>query len=90
MCLEFLSLQNVGCSVHACAAVSELLNASGALKSLQLFNNMSGDEGAGYIAKVLAANPGMEDFRMASSRVGPAGGRALAQSLGTGWMGGGG
>ena len=30
--LEFLSLQNVGCSVHACKAVNELLVHTSALK----------------------------------------------------------
>ncbi|KAI8468546.1 MAG: hypothetical protein J3K34DRAFT_8402 [Monoraphidium minutum] len=82
--LEFLSLQNVGCSVHACKAVSELLVHTAALSGLHLFNNMSGDEGAGFIADVLARSPAMADFKMASSRVGPAGGTALARGLGAG------
>ncbi len=68
--LESLSLQNVGCSIHACRAVEELLQASQALRQLHLFNNMSADEGAESIARILARAPAMEDFRMASSRVG--------------------
>lgn len=79
--LEFLSLQNVGCSVHACKAVAELLLHTSALKGIHLFNNMSGDEGAGHIATILARAPAMQDFKMASSRVGPAGGIALARGL---------
>jgi large subunit ribosomal protein L31/Ran GTPase-activating protein 1 len=82
-------LQNVGCSVHACKAVAELLRHTAALTGLHLFNNMSGDEGATYISTVLARAPAMADFRMASSRVGPAGGIALAQGLSAGgWRGG--
>ncbi len=58
--LASLSLQNVGLSVHACRAVAELLAAPGSLRRLQLFNNMSGDEGAGHIAGLLARAPRME------------------------------
>ena len=54
---------------------------SQALRVLQLFNNMSDNAGAEHIARVLARAPCMEDFRMASSRVGPSGGIALAQGL---------
>jgi hypothetical protein len=74
----------VGCSIHACRAVEKLLQASQALKQLHLFNNMSADEGAESIAKILSRAPLMEDFRMVSSRVGPAGGSALALGLTTG------
>lgn len=81
--LEFLSLQNVGCSVHACKAVDELLPADSQLAGLHLYNNMSGDEGAAHIARLLGRCP-MADFRMASSRVGPAGGISLAKALTTG------
>ncbi|WIA30005.1 hypothetical protein OEZ86_000102 [Tetradesmus obliquus] len=79
--LEFLSLQNVGCSVHACSALAELLPQSARLAGLHLFNNMSGDEGAGHIGSLLLRCPGMADFKMASSRVGPAGGISLAKAL---------
>lgn len=83
--LGALALQNVGCSVHACAALQELLPAGAcSLARLALFNNMSGDEGAGHIAALLGRCPGMADFRMASSRVGPAGGIRLAQALSAG------
>lgn len=82
--LEFVSLQNVGCSVHACAALSELLPPSSALSGLHLFNNMSGDEGAGHVARLLGRLGGMVDFKMASSRVGPAGGISIAKALGAG------
>lgn len=80
--LESLSLQNVGLSIHACRAVAELLpGAALALRRLQLFNNMSGDEGAVHVAGLLARAPGMQDLRFASSRVGPEGGIALARGL---------
>jgi hypothetical protein len=80
-----VSLQNVGCSVHACAALAELLPPASSLAGLHLFNNMSGDEGAGHIARLLARLPGcMADFKMASSRVGPAGGISIAKALGQG------
>jgi large subunit ribosomal protein L31/Ran GTPase-activating protein 1 len=79
--LEFLSLQNVGCSVHACKALAELLPQAASLAGLHLFNNMSGDEGAGHVASLLLRCPGMSDFKMASSRVGPAGGISLAKAL---------
>lgn len=79
--LESIAFQNVGASVHGCAAVNELLQCTGSLKRLHLLNNMSGDEGAQSIAAVLARSPAMEDFKMASSRVGADGGNALAQAL---------
>jgi hypothetical protein len=79
--LEFLSLQNVGASVHACKALGELLVHTQALSGLHLFNNMSGDEGAGHIGALLARCPAMATFKMASSRVGPEGGIALAKGL---------
>uniref|UniRef100_A0A7S0R6D9 WPP domain-containing protein n=1 Tax=Chlamydomonas leiostraca TaxID=1034604 RepID=A0A7S0R6D9_9CHLO len=82
--LESLSLQNVGCSINACRAVAELVTKSQDLRQLHLFNNMSDNEGAGYMASILARAPRMEDFRMASSRVGPQGGMALCQALCTG------
>ena len=82
--LESIAFQNVGCSVHGCAAVNELLQKTGSLRRLHLLNNMSGDEGAASIAKILARCPNMEDFKMASSRVGAEGGVALANALSSG------
>ena len=82
--LESIAFQNVGCSVHGCAAVDELMQCTGSLKRLHLLNNMSGDEGATSIANVLSRCPSMEDFKMASSRVGGAGGIALAKALAVG------
>lgn len=79
--LESIAFQNVGCSVHGCAAVDELMQCTGSLKRLHLLNNMSGDEGAASIARVLSRCPAMEDFKMASSRVGADGGIALAKAL---------
>jgi len=82
--LESIAFQNIGCSVHGCAAVDELLQCTRSLKRLHLLNNMSGDEGATRIANVLSRCPAMEDFKMASSRVGGAGGIALAIALAVG------
>jgi hypothetical protein len=67
--------------VHACSALAELLPQAASLAGLHLFNNMSGDEGAGHVASLLLRCPGMCDFKMASSRVGPAGGISLAKAL---------
>lgn len=50
--LQRLAFQNVGCSIHACQAVAELVQHSGDLRALHLYNNMSDDEGAIAIAQV--------------------------------------
>ncbi|MEW5304729.1 MAG: hypothetical protein WDW36_007321 [Sanguina aurantia] len=83
--LESLTVQNVGCSINACAALSQILLRCAALKQLHLFNNMSDNAGAELIAQILSRSPVMEDFRMASSRVGPQGGIALAAGLSAGF-----
>lgn len=49
--LESIAFQNVGCSVHGCAAVDELMRNTQHLRRLHLYNNMSGDEGAASIAR---------------------------------------
>lgn len=82
--LEFLSLQNVGCSVHACKALSELVPAGSALSGLHLYNNMTGDEGAEHVARLLSRCPNMYELKLASSRVGPAGGISIAKALSVG------
>lgn len=82
--LEFLSLQNVGCSVHACKALSELVPAGSALAGLHLYNNMTGDEGAEHVARLLSRCPSMNELKLASSRVGPAGGISIAKALSVG------
>ena len=50
--LEWLAFQNVGCSVHACAAVKELVTHPGRLQTFHFYNNMSDDAGAASIAEV--------------------------------------
>ena len=50
--LESVTFHNVGCSVHACQAIGELLTRAQDLRSLALLNNMSDDEGAVAIAQV--------------------------------------
>lgn len=79
--LESIAFQNVGCSVKACAALDELLAPLSSLRRIALYNNMSGDEGAASIARIVAHSPHMQDFKMVSSRVGPEGGAALADAL---------
>ncbi|KAL6781108.1 RANGAP1 [Auxenochlorella protothecoides x Auxenochlorella symbiontica] len=79
--LERLAFGNVGCSVHGCAALDELLPAPAALRALRLYNNMSGDEGARHIAALLRRAPALQEFSMVSSRVGTDGGAALFAAL---------
>ena len=79
--LKHIAFQNVGCSVHGCAAVDELLVHCSEMRSIHLLNNMSGCEGAMSIANVIARCPMLEDFKMASSRVGSEGGLAIAKAL---------
>jgi Ran GTPase-activating protein (RanGAP) involved in mRNA processing and transport len=79
--LRHIAFQNVGCSVHGCAAVDELLVHCSEMRSIHLLNNMSGCEGAASIANVIARCPRLEDFKMASSRVGSDGGLAIAKAL---------
>ncbi len=50
--LQFLALQNVGCSINACSALRELLTNSAHLTGLHFFNNMSDNAGASSIAGV--------------------------------------
>ncbi len=49
--LEELYFGNVGCSIHACQALRDLLREAGHLRSLHLYNNMSDDTGAQAIAQ---------------------------------------
>ncbi len=84
MALESLAFQNVGASIRACEAIAELVTDASSLRTLALYNNMSDDDGAAAIAGLLGRAPLMESFRMASSRVGAAGGIALAQGLSAG------
>jgi Ran GTPase-activating protein (RanGAP) involved in mRNA processing and transport len=81
--LKHIAFQNVGCSVHGCAAVDELLVHCSEIRSIHLLNNMSGCEGATSIANLISRCPLLEDFKMASSRVGTDGGMAIAKALAT-------
>ena len=51
------------------------------LKRLELYNNMSGDEGAIEIASVISVCPRLEVFRWASNRSNEEGARALSEAL---------
>lgn len=57
--LEEIFLQNIGCSVNACKAVTELVTCT-SLKVVHLFNNMSDNAGAAHIATLLSRNTSME------------------------------
>ena len=50
--LEEVAFENVGLSIAACRALSELLGKPGALRVLQFRNNMSDDDGAMALAQV--------------------------------------
>ncbi|MEW5318498.1 MAG: hypothetical protein WDW38_009714 [Sanguina aurantia] len=70
--------------------LSKALAACPLLKSLNLSDNALGEKGIRACAEVLTSlilsrSPVMEDFRMASSRVGPQGGIALASGLSAGF-----
>lgn len=84
--LESLSFQNVGCSIAACNALDELVTHTQSLQQLHLFNNMSGDEGAAAIARIVSRSPCLKDLKMVSSRVGLEGGCALGQALAAGGL----
>ena len=80
--LQRISLQNVGLSVHASAALDEVVGDNAAnLRGLRLKNNMSDDAGAASIARIIARAPLLEEFRMVSSRVKEAGCEALCGAL---------
>ena len=80
--LRHLSLHNVGASPDAVRALDELLGDNAAnLTGLRLKNNMSDDEGALSIARIVSRAQGLEEFKMASSRVKEAGCVALCKAL---------
>lgn len=79
--MKSIAFQNVGCSVHACEALDELLKDCQNLRCIHLLNNMSGDCGASAIANIISRCPLLEEFRMASSRVMEEGGLALVDAL---------
>ena len=70
-------------SKESCKILSQFAKntAPMSLKRLELYNNMSGDEGAIAIAEVIACCPHLEVFRWASNRSNEEGARALCTSL---------
>ena len=66
-------------SKESCKILSQFAKntAPMSLKRLELYNNMSGDEGAIAIAEVIACCPHLEVFRWASNRSNEEGARAL-------------
>lgn len=81
--LRSLKFQNNGISKEAAAAIAEILpdESAATLRRLHFFNNMTGDEGAGHLSRLLAKCRSMEDFRCSSTRVGAAGGAAMAAAM---------
>jgi len=55
--LQFLALQNVGCSINACSALRQLLVNSSHLTCLHFFNNMTDNAGATSIAEATPPPP---------------------------------
>jgi Ran GTPase-activating protein 1 len=53
------------------------------LKILHFHNNMTGDEGAMYIAEMVEHSPNVESFRCSAIWIGSDGGVALSEALGT-------
>ena len=53
------------------------------LRTLHFFNNMSGNNGAKAVARIVEASPDLEDLRFSSTRGGVEGGMALAKAVGT-------
>ncbi|MCL7043574.1 hypothetical protein MKW94_013231 [Papaver nudicaule] len=72
---EELYLVNAGITKEAATAVSELIPCTEKLKVLHFDFNRIGDEGAISIAKVVQGSPSLEDFRCATSWIGPKGGK---------------
>lgn len=70
-------------SKESCKILSQFAKntAPMSIKRLELYNNMSGDEGAIAIAEVIACCPHLEVFRWASNRSNEEGARALCTSL---------
>lgn len=81
--LEKLMLCNDGLSGDAIGILSDIMckNSHSNLKTLNFFNNMSGDEGAINVSKILKHHPSISDFRWASTRTGNIGGLELIKGL---------
>ena len=81
--LKKLRVCNNGMSAAAAEQLSALLEkSSGGLESFHYFNNMSGDQGALSIAKIIVANCAtLRDLRFSGTRAGRVGSTAVARSL---------
>ena len=83
--VEHLFVQDVGLSAKACENLAEVLlkdrTSPMKLKTLRFWNNMSGDDGAKAIAKLVEQCPELSDFRWSSTRGGRAAGVALCEAL---------
>ncbi|KAI3890405.1 hypothetical protein MKX03_028227, partial [Papaver bracteatum] len=79
--LEDLYLINADITSQAAKAVSELISSTKKLKILHFHYNMTGDEGAVHIAKVVEGSPALEDFRCSSTSLGEKGGISLVEAI---------
>lgn len=78
--LRSLRVCNNGMSAAAAEQLSRLVAAS-KLELLHYYNNMSGDDGAVAVAKLLDGAPGLVDLRFSGTRAGRPGSLAIATSL---------
>ncbi|GFZ08832.1 RAN GTPase activating protein 2 [Actinidia rufa] len=82
---EALEVMNVFSEAleEAAKAVCELIPSTEKLRILQFHNDMTGDEEAVAISKIVKHSPLLEDFRCSSTRVDFEGCVALSEALGT-------
>lgn len=78
--LRSLRVCNNGMSAAAAEQLARLVAAS-RLELLHYYNNMSGDDGAVAVAKLVDGAPGLVDFRFSGTRAGRTGSLAIATSL---------
>jgi Ran GTPase-activating protein (RanGAP) involved in mRNA processing and transport len=86
--LRVVRFQNCGISGEAAEEIRKALCGEegvppSSLRELWFYNNMSGDEGGAAIAALARQSPGLELLRVSTTRVGRAGGRALADAVGS-------
>jgi Ran GTPase-activating protein 1 len=84
--LQRLYFNNDGLQGDAVALITKLVlgsqqDGTSRLRVFEIFNNMMGDAGAIALAPLLAASPILEEFRMATTRVSKAGGKAVVAAL---------
>eukprot|EP00270_Netrium_digitus_P005184 TRINITY_DN16767_c0_g2_i1.p1 TRINITY_DN16767_c0_g2~~TRINITY_DN16767_c0_g2_i1.p1 ORF type:complete len:532 (+),score=176.94 TRINITY_DN16767_c0_g2_i1:71-1666(+) len=79
--LEHVYFCNIGVSAEAAETIANMLPAPHLLRTLHFFKNMTGDEGAMSLAKLVAAAKNLEDFRCSATRINLEGGEELFHAL---------